>query len=547
MNRRSLLTHFLGKTKAEKPTKNEAVMITSLMPYSGEWNDEEASHLLRRTTFGPTHQNIKEAVTDGLEATVAKLLADVPLPPLPINFNFQNDPLTPIGETWVGKPNDPTIMNLNTSRNISLNAWQMGLINEGGVSIKEKLVLFWHNHFVTAGINLAGYNFDYLDTLRRNALGNFRTLTEEMTVSPSMLLYLNGNENTRQAPNENYSRELLELFTIGKGDAAGPGDYTNYTEDDVVALAKSLTGWRSTFSNGVVGSTFVANRHDTSDKQLSHRFNNIVINNGGAEEYKTVIDIILQQDETARHISRRLYVWFVGSNIDSNVEMDIIEPMAALIRDSNYELKPALEALLKSEHFYHESIRGCMVNHPIDFLFKIFNSFEISLPEDILFKYRIWVNIFRILQPLDMVILTHPSVAGWKAFYQSPQYYDVWANSVSLPLREKIVNDLIDGIGMGQQRIQIDTLEVISKLENPLEPNDLIRDLANVLFPFAISQGQIDFLKDILIPGLPDFEWTVEYAEYLGFPDDEDKKQAVENKLKALFSAMLKMPENYLI
>lgn len=547
MDRRSLLTHLIGKTKVETETKIKAAVVTSLMPYAGDWTFETAAHLLRRTTFGPTYQNINEAVSDGLNSTVTKLLTDTPLPPLPINYNFENDPFTPIGETWVDKPNDPTINNLNTSRNVSLNGWQMGLFNEGGVSIKEKLFLFWHNHFVTSDITLAGYNFHYLDTLRRNALGNFRTLTEEITVSPSMLLYLNGNENTRQAPNENYSRELLELFTIGKGDAAGPGDYTNYTEDDVVALAKSLTGWRSRNADGIVGSAFIVNRHDTSDKQMSHRFNNVVISNGGEEEYKTVIDIILQQDETARYLSRRLYLWFVGSNIDSSVEMNVIEPMAALIRDNNYELKPALDALLRSEHFYHESVRGCMVNHPIDFVFKLFNSFEISLPTNILTKYRSWVNIYRILQNLDMIVLKHPSVAGWKAFYQSPQFYDVWANSVSLPIREKIVNDLIDGVGNGMQFIQIDTLAVISKLENAQEPNDLIRDLANTLFPFPISQGQIDYLKNILIPGLPDFEWTVEYAEYLGYPDDEDKRQAVENKLQALFSAMLKMPENYLI
>ncbi len=522
-------------------------MVTSLAPYLGEWAVGNAAHLLRRTSFGPTYQNIIDAQTKGLDQTVSEILADNLLPPLPINYAFQNDPDTPIGETWVGKPNDNTIMNLNTSRKVSLNGWQMGLFNEGGISIREKLVLFWHNHFVTSNIELAGYDFHYLDTLRTHSLGSFRQLVEEITVSPSMLLYLNGNENTRQAANENYSRELLELFTIGKGDAAGPGDYTNYTEDDVVALAKALTGWRSRNNDGIVGSVYINNRHDTSDKQLSNRFNNTVIENEGEEEYKTVIDIILQQSETARYICRRLYIWFVGSNIDADVEANIIEPMAALIRDNDYEIKPALEALLKSEHFYDQSIRGCMVNHPIDFVFKIFNSLEIALPDDILVKYRIWVDIYRLIRTLDMSMLEHPSVAGWKAFYQGPQYYDVWINSVSLPLREKIVSQLLDGVMVAQQSVKVDTLAVISKLSNAGDPNDLITDLVNVLFPFAISAGQIDFLKDILIPGLPDFEWTVEYSEYLSDPTDESKRSAIENKLKSLFGAILKMPENYLI
>jgi uncharacterized protein (DUF1800 family) len=421
-------------------------------------------------------------------------------------------------------------------------------MNEGRLNIREKLVLFWHNHFVTSDLPNSSFNYDYLNTLRRNALGNFRTFTEEITICPSMLLYLNGNENSRQAPNENFSRELLELFTIGKGEAVGTGDYTHYTEDDVVAMAKALTGWRSRNNdNGSVGGTFVLNRHDTSDKQLSHRFNNAVISNQNEEEYKTVIDIILQQDETARHLCRRLHIWFVGSDIDVNTEINVIEPMAALIRDNNYEIKPALEALFKSEYFYQEAVRGCMVNHPIDFVFKLFNTFEISIPENILFKYRTWIQIFRNIQTLDMQILTIPSVAGWKAFYQGPQYYDVWANSVSLPIRENIIEIVLNGFNVGDQSIKLDVLSATNKLENANDPNVLIDTIANTIFPFSISQSQKDYLKEVLIPGLPDFEWTVEYGEYLEDQDNPDKKAGVETKLKALYEAMLKMPEFYLI
>ncbi len=547
MDRRSLFARSIGKAKTQSDTKSQDIMVASLDPYVGEWTAENAAHLLRRTTFGPTFRGIKEAESNGLAMTVSTLLADNPLPPLPINYSFDDDPDTPIGESWVGKPTDNSIQNLNVSRKVSLNGWQMGLFNEDSASIREKLTLFWHNHFVTSDIELAGYDFHYLNILRKHALGNFRTLVEEITVSPSMLLYLNGNENTRQAPNENYARELLELFTIGKGPSAGPGDSTNYTEDDVVALAKALTGWRSRSNDGDVGSVFINNRHDTSDKQLSNRLNNAVIENEGENEYKTVIDIILQQDETARYTSRRLYIWFVGSNIDADIEANVIEPMAALIRDNNYEVKPALEALLMSEHFHDATIRGCMVNHPIDFIFKLFNSFEIALPNNITRKYPIWVEISRVLDDLDMTILLHPSVAGWKAFHQSPQFYDVWINSVSLPKRERIVNELLEGVMVGQRLVKIDTIEVVSNFNNPSDPNALISDLTNVLFPFPISTGQIDFLKNILIPGLPDFEWTVEYSEFLAEPNDDSKRLAIENKLKSLFGAILKMPENYLI
>lgn len=547
MDRRTIITGLFTKAnQAEIPDATDT-SLPSLLPFQGTWTFSDAAHLLRRTTFGPTYTSIKLAESQGLSATISQLLTENPLPDLPINYANENDPWTPIGDTWVNKPHDRNIQNLNTSRKASLNAWQMGLFNEGEMSIREKLVLFWHNHFVISDIELAAYNFDYLNTIRSNALGNFRTLAEAMTIAPAMLLYLNGNENTREAPNENYARELLELFTVGKGNTVGIGDYTTFTEDDVVALAKSLTGWRSRNNDGMATSVFLNNRHDNSTKQLSHRFDNHTIPNGGPDEYKSVIDIILQQAETARYISRRLHIWFVGADIDADVEANIIEPMAALIRDNNYEIKPALQALLSSEYFYQTSVRGCMVNHPIDFLFKLVNSLELEFPNTLERKYRLWVAIHRTARDLDMTILEHPSVAGWKAFHQAPQFYDVWANSVSLPQREKLINSFMEGYRVGQRTLQINPLAIISNLGDPLDPNDLIRDLANVLFPNPISQGQLDFLKEVLIPGLPDYEWTVEYSDYLEDPDNPDKRLGVETKLKALFNTMLKMPEMYLI
>ena len=188
-----------------------------------------------------------------------------------------------------------------------------------------------------------------------------------------------------------------------------------------------------------------------------------------------------------------------------------------------------------------------MVNHPIDFIFKIINGLELSIPGGLREKYQTWVQIFRVSQFLEMEILAIPSVAGWKAFHQSPQYYDSWANSVSLPQRENITDQLIDGVTVNRIDLKIDLLAVIEKLDNPYDPNSLINELAETFFPFPISQDQLDFLKDILIAGLPDFEWTVEYSDYTGDPNDPDKRAGVVTKLEGLFKAMLKMPEFYLI
>lgn len=551
MDRRSSLAVMFGKKQtAKKTTVATPPLLSSLSPYSGTWDFATAKHLLGRTMYGPTYAEIKQAVDNGLANTISKLFdTSNGLPDPPVYFDFENDPNVPIGETWVHTPPAANVQNLNGARNRSNGAWLFGLMLNGGVSIREKMVLFWHNHFVVGQVARNQYEYWYMNTFRENATGNFKTITEAMTIDPAMLTYLNGRQNTRRAPNENYARELLELFAIGKGDVAGPGDYTTFTEDDVVEIARALTGWitRTSNSNGV-GAEYVENRHDLDDKQLSHQFGNKVIKNSGDQEYKEVIDIIFQQDEVARFISRRLHIWFVGSNIDSFVEAEIIEPMAALIRDNNYEIQPALEALLSSEYFYEESIRGCMVSHPIDHMFKMIRTLDFKLPTDTLEdQYNGWLNLARLAAAQEMVIFNHPTVAGWKAFYQAPQYYDVWINSVSLPIREALAERLISGFNFRGKRYEFDLLAAIAELKNPSDPYELIGDLAKVFFPYPIAQNQLEYLTDFLIQGNQYYVWSLEYNDYLADPTNNGKREAAHSKLEAMIEAMFKMPEFYLI
>jgi len=219
-----------------------------LEPYSGEWTWKQAVHLLKRTTFGPKHEQIKTFIEMGLEKSIDFLFAPSQDPGLPINFYFQNDPEVPIGETWIGKKVTPNVQGLIQARNSSLSAWIINQMMYNPPNILEKLILFWHNHLVISGIFNPNFKYSYYLLLKEYALGNFKELMQKMTIEPAMLLYLNGNENTSQAPNENYAREVLELFTIGKGPLVAPGDYTNYTEQDVVELARALSGW--TIRNG---------------------------------------------------------------------------------------------------------------------------------------------------------------------------------------------------------------------------------------------------------------------------------------------------------
>ncbi|MFK7773874.1 MAG: DUF1800 family protein [Saprospiraceae bacterium] len=547
MNRRASLALLMGKEKKtiSKSTTATATVTNTFDPYTGAWGFEQAAHLLRRTTFGPTYAQMKQATSDGLDATISLLFESQPLPADPIYYNFENDPNIANGESWVDEPTNFAITGLNGGRKRSLQGWSFKTIRESGMNIREKMVLFWHNHFVVASTNDSRFQHRYMTLLRENALGNFKELVELITIDPSMLQYLNGTQNSKNAPNENYARELLELFTIGKGDAAGPGDYTNYTEDDVVQIARALTGWRHFDIDDltVVQAGFNSNRHDTEDKQLSHRFNEIVISDAGADEYKTVIDIIFQKDEVARFISRKLYRWFVHFDINSDVEANIIEPMAQMLIADNYDVEPTIKALLSSEHFYDMSIRGCMITHPIDYIFKMINTFELELNPNILEEYNILRRIFQAMAPLEMIMYSHPNVAGWKAYYQAPQYYKIWINAVTLPVRMNYSDALSEGFNVSGFQVKLNVLNFVASLDNPADPDDLINEMSSILFAQPLAQEQIDSLKDS--HGITNPEWQDEYLDYS--TGNVSLEPAIENKLKGLVKTMLKMPEVYLM
>ncbi|MEM6964760.1 MAG: DUF1800 domain-containing protein [Bacteroidota bacterium] len=515
-------------------------------PYTGSWTFDEAAHLLRRTIFGPTKARIQQAVDEGLDGTIATLMAaPTPVDP-PIYYDFEDDPLAGIGETWTDKVLTNGITGIYFAREKTLWAWWFMQMNRDDQTIMEKLSLFWHNHFVISGAGHANMQWDYLNLIREFALGDFREFTKRMTIDRSMLIFLNGTSNFASEPNENYARELLELFTIGKGDLVAPGDYTNYTEDDIVAFARALTGW-SAWSGGNNPAQYNSWAHDTGTKQLSHRFDNQTITNEGDQEYKTVVDIIFEKDEVAYHICRRLYMWFVHYDINDTIETEIIAPMAQVLLDNDYNIQPALEALLRSEHFYSTAVRGCMIKSTLDCYFSSYNTFQVEPSSDILIEYQTWVAWYWQFQNLQQAIFKIPSVAGWSAYHQSPVFYRDWINSASLSLRRRMLANIKWlSLAVSDTNNGYDFLKFLEILDNPSEPQDLIDEVCQLIFPRPMTEEQKNYFKQALIPGLPDFEWTVEYMSYLGDPTDPAKKQSVENKLNDMFTAMMNVPEFHL-
>jgi uncharacterized protein (DUF1800 family) len=500
--------------------------------------------------YGPTPENIEQSIGLGLDGSIAKLMEEQPLPDMPINAFTQADPAVSLGETWVGKvyTRGDDLNKIVNGRLQSINAWTMGNLIHEGFSIREKMTLFWHNHFVTSDIRDATFIYLNITKYRKNHIGNFRELVKLTTIDPSMLRYLNGNQNTKNKPNENYARELLELFTIGKGPLVGDGDYTTYTEDDILAISKILTGWRDTGylkvnDRATEPAIFLPNQHDTSIKKLSPRFNNVEIGNLGAEEYAHLIDIIFLQEEVSKFIARKLYRWFVYYDIDQNIEDGIIVPMAKILRDHDYEVKPMIEALLKSQHFYDEYAIGAMIKNPLDFIVGEIKQLKLDFGQDLYENYAIWNRLGNFSEILQMAYFKAPSVAGWKAYYQPPLYYRSWINSTTLSSRLLFSGILINGVVANRLRIQADLLQVVADIDGSNDPNKLIDMLAQIFLPKEISSGQKDYLKSLLIPGLPDYEWTLEYDQHRSNPDDNQLKNAVETRLKTMFYGLISLPE----
>ncbi|HTY00901.1 MAG TPA: DUF1800 domain-containing protein [Bacteroidota bacterium] len=534
-----------------------------LEQYTGTFGTAEALHLLRRTMFGPAPADVKNAVANGLTTTLNALFAtptDEPSQPL---IYDARDTVAAVGQTWVNGVYEATGATTNPVglRTTSLKSWWMDLIVNQKLSIREKMVLFWHNHYSTE-VSTVGdprFSYYYLALLRSNALGNFKSLTTQISIDGAMLRYLNGNTNTKKAPNENYGRELQELFTIGKGPEVSPGDYTYYTEADVQAAAHVLTGWKD-FQNadGTVGpsptSTFVATNHDPTNKQFSARYQNTVITGGstaadGPRELGALMDMIFAQSETARSLCRELYRWFVYYVIDDTTEANVIGPMADLVRSNNYDILPALKTLIGSAHFFDPVNRGCMIKSPIDHLAGIFRLFSILLPTDIAQRYSMLNYITSTATAMDQNPGDPPNVAGWEAYYQTPEFYELWINTDTLPKRGN-ASALLAGRGYsnGISKVAIDPIRFVqTTISNPNDPNIIVSESAQLLMAIDLTDTQIAFLKNTLLPGLPDYEWTSEWTTYLADPSNSTKINAVKNKLTALYSFMMSMPEFQLL
>jgi len=271
--------------------------------------------------------------------------------------------------------------------------------------LREKMTLFWHGHFACRTLR-AGFAQQLNNIQRNNALGNFRTMVLEVSKSPAMLQFLNNQQNQKGHPNENFARELMELFTIGRG---------NYTEQDVKESARAFTGWGFNKDGEFVMRRFV---HDDGEKTF--------LGNTGNFAGEDIINALLAKKETAHFISNKLYKYLINETPDPAH----VNAMADVFYNADYEIKPLLEYIFTADWFYDDKNTGNLIKSPIDLIVGLNRQFYISYQKpEVLLLFE---------KTLGQVLFYPPNVAGWPGGRN-------WIDSSSLMYRLKIPSILLDG------------------------------------------------------------------------------------------------------
>ncbi len=516
--------------------------------YTQNLTARQVSHLLRRTAFGATPTQIKSFTGKKVDVVVQQLFKQQATPPDPTDENQK----TSHDLAWGGPAaTDAERNNFDGVRRTRLKYWWLGLMTNQAVSLTEKLTLFWQNHFVSTSAAVPDVRFLYRQNqlLRKFVLGNFRDFVIEVTKDPAMLVYLSGNSNVVSKPNENYGRELMELFTIGRG---------NYTEEDVKAVARVLTGWRSlnyrSSTVATVSFEFRSTQHDTADKIFSDHFQKKVIKGragatAGDDELKDVVAMILEQPETARFIIRKFYRFFIQADISGQVEKEFIEPLAAIFR-KDYELKPVLTAFFKSQHFFDESLYGSQIKSPLDLIIGTLRSFNYALPDPIKdrAKYDAATNYFQARsREQQMDVLDQVDVFGWRPFYDT-DFYELWINSTTLAHKGAWTDYVVRGSTAIALDINTLSLPSLTSLPQILTDQEsayiMVRELTDSLMEFSLTEDQIKYIvEQPLMAGAPYYEWTEIWNAYIKAPNDVMKKSAAKTRLDRMMTYILRLAE----
>jgi len=391
------------------------MLAESLSPVQrSEWNFHYAAHLLERAGFGGTPAEIERLAAMTPEMAVASIvdyagISDRDLPDFEESgfwdSTLQHFPVSRPAATSLAQSNGEAMgvnvkpagarplqpvtnrffywLRASVLETRRLAFWWLDRMVRTSRPLEEKMTLFWHGHFATSEEKLRDYRkiMLQLQTLRRGATGNFGDLLVAVAKDPGMLVYLDASQNVKGAPNENFGREVMELFTMGVG---------NYTEDDIREAARAFTGWGNDDLSFVIDS----DKHDDGIK--------VFLGRSGAFTGEDILRIILEQNQTAIYIASKLYRFFVREEISPGFAIQL----GALLRDNNYEIAPFLTTIFLSEDFYSEPSLGTHIKSPTELLVSTYRKLGLAELPGIPDPYLV-------SKTLGQVLLYPPTVAGW--------------------------------------------------------------------------------------------------------------------------------------
>ncbi|MBD1364676.1 DUF1800 domain-containing protein [Mucilaginibacter sp. ZT4R22] len=365
-------------------------------------NIKHIRHLYARASFGIRFEELKQAENLSVKEAVAGLFkASEDISPANIiagNISYKNFLLANEGTKKM-------FLQEQRQQEKALNIDWVNKMSTSDAQLREKMTLFWHNHFACRTPN-AWYAQQLNNIQRSNAIGNFKTLLMGVSKAPAMLQFLNNQQNQKNHPNENFARELMELFTIGRG---------NYTEQDVKESARAFTGWGFNKEGSFVARPAL---HDTGQKTFLGNTGNF-----GGED---IINILLTKKETARFICTKLYKYFVNEVPDALH----INAMADVFYSNNYEIKPLLEFVFTADWFYADKNTGNLIKAPVEFIVGLNRQFYITYQNpDVVLQFE---------RALGQVLFYPPNVAGWPGGKN-------WIDSSSLMYRIKIPSTVLNG------------------------------------------------------------------------------------------------------
>lgn len=478
----------------------EAVAIVEggLKPLATDkWDYAKARHLLCRAGFGGTPEEVEQLYAMGLHAAVEYLVDYDQRPTLDLPFNATLPEPTIRNENRLEFTRQRELINRRRAEDgrqqNALRDWWLQRMVQSPRPLQEKLVLFWHGHFATEyqtvrdSYALAQQN----DLLRQHAAGNFGALLHGIAQDPAMLRYLDNNSNIKGRPNENFAREIMELFSMGEG---------NYTEEDIMEGARALTGY--TYDNNSRQFRFIVSRHDTENKTIFGRTGNYA-----GDDF---VDLILQQPFTPQFVARKQFVFFGHENPSD----ETVSRLAAILKGHQYDLGPMLKNLFMSEEFYSDETIASQIKSPVQLM--------VGTLRDLGIKEVSFSTLGSAVAAMGQELYGPPNVKGW----EGGQF---WVNANRIFVRYNGVADLVENIAVPNQPRGLD---IVGALEGKKidTPEQVVQFLAKSCFVQSLSEDKQKVLTEQVASLPPRSEW-------------ENQRSQVNAKLRMLLVLMMSMPE----